>query len=291
MAVKSSPTTLRRQLGAELRRLRDASGRTVADVARSLGWSESKLSRIETAHTGIRNRDLDSLLDTYSVPDDDRRRIRAVAVQSRQRAWWEGYRDVLPDSYEMLIGFESEAESLQCYEGLVVPGLLQTDEYARAIFESDGHRHDGRELGDSEIDQKVAVRMARQALLTRQPSLNFVAILDEGVLRREVGGPGVLRRQLVRLAETSERANVTIQVLPFSAGAHPALAGAFAILRFSGGQSPLVHCEVRTGGIFQTRSDEVEGYAASFDELRAIALSPDRSIDFLRTAAREAGNK
>ncbi len=118
----------------------------------------------------------------------------------------------------------------------MVPGLLQTDEYARAVFEADDHRYDGRARGVSEIDQKVAVRMARQSLLTRQPPPEFVAVLDEAVLRREVGGPDVLRRQLVRLTELSERANVTIQVMPFTVGAHPALAGSFAILRFSSGR-------------------------------------------------------
>lgn len=284
VAVRPSPTTLRRQLGAELRRLRAA--RTVAEVASQLGWSESKLSRIETAHTGIRNRDLEKLLDVYEVSDQLRARIRAVAGQSRQRAWWEAYGDVLPNAYETYIGFEAEATSILEFEALLIPGLLQTDEYARAVFVADGRRHDGRRLDDAEVDQKVQVRMARQAVLTRQPPPDLVLILDEGALRREVGGPDVLRRQLNRLNEAGERNNITIRVLPFAVGAHSALGGPFTILRFSG-EAPLVYCEGRTGGVFRTRSDEVEGYISSFDGLRDAALTPKDSAIYIAEMAHE----
>ncbi|MDR7279169.1 helix-turn-helix domain-containing protein [Catenuloplanes atrovinosus] len=286
MAVKPSPTTLRRQLGAELRRLRDAAGRTVADVARSLGWSESKLSRIETAHTGIRNRDLDALLDTYDVPEDDRRRIRAVAVQSRQRAWWEAYGDVLPDAYETYIGFEAEVVRLRAYEALLVPGLLQTDEYAREIFRTDDLRPDGRPLRDDEIEQRAAVRLARQAVIGRQPAPDLLWVLDEAVLRRRVGGREVQRRQLGRLVEVSDRPNVTILVVPFDAGAHSGLAGSFCIMDFAGGER-LVYADSRTGGAFRDRPEEVDGYATSFEGLRDVALPAEKSIEFIRAAARE----
>jgi hypothetical protein len=285
MAVKPSPTTLRRQLGAELRRLR--ADRTVADVATELGWSESKLSRIETAHTGIRPKDLDRLLEAYAVAEDARARIRALAGQSRQRAWWEAYGDVLPNAYETYIGFEAEATSILVFEALLIHGLLQTDEYARAVFEADGRRHDGRRFDDAEIDQKVQVRMARQAVLSRQPPPDLVLILDEGALRRRVGGSDVLRRQLNWLNEAGERNNITIRVLPFEVGAHSALGGPFTILRFSGGDQPLVHCEGRTGGVFRTRSDEVDGYIASFDGLRDAALTPRDSARFIAAVASE----
>lgn len=279
MPVKPSPTTLRRQLGAELRRLR--SDRTVADVAAQLGWSESKLSRIETAHTGIRPKDLDRLLEAYGLAEDVRARIRALAGQARQRAWWEAYGDVLPNAYETYIGFEAEAIGILTFEALLIPGLLQTDEYARAVFVADGRRYDGRRFDDAEIDQKVQVRMARQAVLTRQPAPDVVAILDEGALRREIGGPAVLRRQLNWLNEAGQRANITIRVLPFSVGAHSALAGSYTILRFTGGEQPLVYCEGRTGGVFRTRQEEVEGYLASFDGLRDAALTPPDSARYV----------
>jgi hypothetical protein len=254
----------------------------VAEVATLLGWSESKLSRIETAHTGIRNRDLDRLLDVYEVSDQVRARIRAVAGQSRQRAWWEAYGDVLPNAYETYIGFEAEATSILSYEAQIVPGLLQTGEYASAVIQADGVYEDEEVHG-----QRVAVRMARQAVLTREPPPQMLAILDEAVLRRQIGGPDVLRRQLLRLVEASERQMTTIQVLPFSAGAHRALAGSFIILEFAGGSDhPLVYSEGMTGGVFRSRPEELRSYLMSFEALRASALSPKKSIDFISGIAR-----
>lgn len=280
MAVKPSPTTLRRQLGAELRRLR--ADRTVADVASELGWSESKLSRIETAHTGIRPKDLDRLLEAYAVADDVRARIRALAGQSRQRAWWEAYGDVLPNAYETYIGFEAEATSIYNYEAQIVPGLLQTAEYASAVIQADGVYED-----DEVHSQRVAVRMARQAVLTRDPPPKLSVILDEAVLRREIGGPDVMRRQLTTLAEANERNMVKVQVLPFSAGAHRALAGSFIILEFaSDGDHPLVYSEGMTGGVFRSRSEELRSYWMSFEALRAASLTPKKSVEFITAVAR-----
>lgn len=281
MAVKPSPTTLRRQLGAELRKLRDQAGSTVSDVAEALGWSESKISRIETAHTGIRNGDLDRLLKHYGVKDDVAAKIRAIASQSRQKAWWEAYGDVLPNAYETYIGFEAEATSIFNYECQIVPGLLQTAEYASAVIQADGVYDDPDVLG-----QRVAVRMARQAVLTREPPPQLWVILDEAVLRRQIGGPGVLRRQLLRLVEASELPMVTIQVLPFAVGAHRALAGSFVILEFAGrSDAPLVHSEGMTGGVIRARPEELRSYWMSFEALRAAALSPRESVEFISTAA------
>lgn len=280
MAVRPSPPTLRRQLGAELRRLR--ANRTVADVATQLGWSESKLSRIETAHTGIRPKDLDRLLEIYETPDDARSRIRALATQSRQRAWWEAYGDVLPDAYETLIGFEAEATGIFTYEAQIVPGLLQTAEYASAVIAADGVYEDDEVHG-----QRVAVRMARQAVLTRDPPPKLSVILDEAVLRRQVGGPDVMRRQLTRLVEANEQDMITVQVLPFAVGAHRALAGSFIILEFAGGTDhPLVYSEGMTGGVFRSRPEELRSYWMSFEALRAVALSPRKSVDFIDKVAR-----
>jgi transcriptional regulator with XRE-family HTH domain len=282
MAVKPSPTTLRRQLGAELRRLRERAGRSAADVAVALSWSESKLSRIETAHTGIRNQDLDRLLEFYDVGEDARRRIRALAVQSRQRGWWEAYGDVLPNPYEALIGFEAEAATINTYEAQIVPGLLQTAEYARAVIRSDGVFED-----DGVIDQRVAVRMARQAVLTRDPPPTFWAVVDEAVLRRPIGGADVQRRQLLRLLDVGDLPMVTIQVLPFAAGAHRALAGSFVILEFANpDEHPLVHCEGMTGGVFWGRPDELRSYWVSFEALRSASLSPNESLGFISAVAR-----
>jgi transcriptional regulator with XRE-family HTH domain len=281
MASRSSPTLLRRQLGAELRRLRDRTHRTVADVAAELGWSQSKLSRIETATIGISGADLERLLAEYGVADKERSRLLALRVQARQRAWWEAYGDILPDAYETLIGFEAEASLISTYEVQVVPGLLQTDEYANAVTQADGIYDDPEVLG-----QRVAVRMARQSVLTRDPPPRLWVILDEAVLRRPIGGPDVLHRQLLRLAEASERPTVTIQVLPFEAGAHRALAGSFVVLEFPGdSDQPLVYSEGMTGGVFRSRPEEVRSYLNSFKSLCAAALGPEESARFISAVA------
>ena len=281
MASRTSPTLLRRQLGAELRRLRERAGRTVADMVAGLGWSSSKLSRIETATIGISGPDLERLLTEYGVGDKERARLLALRVQARQRAWWEAYGDVLPDAYETLIGFETEAKAISTYEAQVVPGLLQTDEYAKAVTQADGIYEDPDVLG-----QRVAVRMARQSVLTRDPPPILSVVLDEAVLRRLIGGRQVLHRQLLRLLEAGERPTVTIQVLPFEAGAHRALAGSFIILEFGDGtDQPLVYSEGMTGGVFRSRPDEVRSYQTSFEALREAALSPGQSTDLIRALA------
>lgn len=257
--------------------------RTVAEVTDLLGWSESKLSRIETAHIGIRNRDLDRLLDVYQVSDDVRARIRAIAGQSRQRAWWEAYGAVLPSAYETYIGFEAEATSILSYEAQIVPGLLQSAEYASAVIQADGVYEE-----EEVHSQRVAVRMARQAVLTRDPPPQMLAILDEAVLRRPIGGPDVLRRQLLRLVEASEQQMITIQVLPFDAGAHSALAGSFIVLQFANGSDdPLVYSEGMTGGVFRNRPEDLRSYLTSFEALRAAAYTPEKSVDFISAVARD----
>ncbi len=282
MATRPSPTMLRRQLGAELRRLRERAVRTVADVATGLGWSESKLSRIETANSGIRAADLERLLEVYGVVPEERSRLVALAERSRQRAWWEAYGDVLPDAYETYIGFEAEATAIYTYEAQVVPGLLQTDEYASAIMQA-FLAHDWPEV----ISQRVAVRMARQAVLTRDPPPKLWAILDEAVLRRQIGGPDVMRRQLLRLVEMSERQIVTLQVLPFSAGAHRALDGSFIVLEFDGGSDqPLVYSEGMTGGVFRSKTEDLRSYWMSFEALRNAALSSEKSVELIAAIAR-----
>lgn len=273
MLPSTGPTMLRRQLGAELRRFRERAQRTVADVAGQLGWSESKLSRIETAHTGISKPDLERLLAVYGADTTVQARLATMSGRARQRAWWEAYGQALLDPYESYIGFEAEATGILTYESQVVPGLLQTSEYASAVVQA----YSLDEPLDY-IDQRVQVRMARQALLTRDPAPQFWAILDEAALRRQVGGPNVLRRQMLRLIEISERPTITIQVLPFSAGAHPALDGSFILLDFpSGPDQSLVYSEGKTGGVLRHKSEQVALYRLSFEALRDNSLSPDES--------------
>jgi transcriptional regulator with XRE-family HTH domain len=281
MASAPSPPMLRRQLGAELRRIRERARRTVADVAHELGWSESKLSRIETAHIGIRRPDLERLLRAYGTDPEARDRLAVMAGRSRQRGWWEVYGDALPDAYEAYIGFEAEATSILTYESQVVPGLLQTSEYAGAVLQA-GVVDEAPDY----VDERTQVRMARQAVLSREPAPRLRAVLDEAVLRREIGGPDVLRRQMLRLVEMSERPTITIQVLPFSVGAHPALNGSFIVLEFApGSEQPLVYSEGVTGGVLRNKPEQVAQYRMNFEDIGARSLSPERSRELIATLA------
>ncbi len=275
MRVARPTSTARRELGDELRRLRG--DRRAADVAGVLGWSESKLSRIETARTGINETDLDRLLTWYDVRADERVRLHDLAHRGRARVWWTPYRSSVPDPYDEYVALEAEAVVMAEWEAQLVPGLLQTDEYARAVIEV------GADIGDPEtIQRRLALRMARQTVLVREPLPRLSVVLDEAVLHREVGGPVVLNRQLHRLHEASLRPGVEIRVLPFSAGAHAAFSESFMILDFAAGaRGPVVHSEGLTGGLFHLKPDDVQIYRQAFEDIRRRALAPQESRDLI----------
>jgi hypothetical protein len=269
--VARPTSTARRELGNELRRLRG--DRRAVDVSTALGWSESKLSRIETAHTGITEGDLDRLLTAYDVRVEDRDRLGDLARRSGARAWWTPYRSSVPDPYDEYLALEAEAIAICEWEAQVVPGLLQTDEYARAVIEV------GADIGDTDIIQRrLALRMARQAVLTRDPPPALQLVVDEAVLHREVGGRAVLCRQLTRLLEASQRPGLELLILPFSAGAHAGQTESFMVLEFEEGtRAPVVHIEGLTGGLFRVKASEVEVYQDALDDLRERSLSPEES--------------
>jgi hypothetical protein len=256
----------RRELGDELRRLR--AERRGAAVARRLGWSESKLSRIETARTGISETDLERLLRLYLCTPGERSRMRELARRGRVRVWWAPYRSSVADPYDEYVAFEAEAVSMCEWEAQVVPGLLQTDEYAHAVIEV------GAEVRNPQIAQRrTALRMARQRVLTRDLPPRLCVVLDEAVLYREVGGRAVLRRQLQRLLAAGERPGVDVLVLPFSAGSHAALTETFVIFEFAGDlRRPVVHSEDLVGGQLRTRPADVQVYRDAFADLRSRAL-------------------
>jgi transcriptional regulator with XRE-family HTH domain len=272
MSRVARPTsTARRELGDELRRHRG--DRRAADIAVALGWSESKLSRIETARNGITETDLDRLLTAYGVHGADRARLRDLARRGRVRVWWTPYRSSVPDPYDEYVALEAEAVVMAEWEAQVVPGLLQTDEYARAVIEV------GADIADPETAQRrLALRMARQSVLTRDPPPRLTAVVDESVLHRAVGGRNVLDRQLQHLFDASHRPGVELLVLAFEAGAHAALTESFVIFDFApGSRSPVVHSESLTGGQFRNRPAEVQLYRHAFDDLRRRALPVDAS--------------
>ena len=244
-----------------------------AAVAAALGWSESKLSRIETARTGINESDLERLLVAYDARSELRDRLHDLARRGRGRVWWTPYRSSVPAPYDEYVALEAEAIAMSEWETQIVPGLLQTDEYARAVIEV------GADIGDPEtIHRRLALRMARQTVLIRDPPPRLTVVLDEAVLHREVGGPDVLQRQLQRLHEASLRPGVEVLVLPFSAGAHAAQSESFMILDFADNtRGPVVHSEGLTGGFFHLKGDEVQVFREAFGDVRARALSAEDS--------------
>jgi transcriptional regulator with XRE-family HTH domain len=290
MATRPNPATARKQLGDKLRHLREQAGQTSARVAHTLGWSESKISRIETGRTvRISPADLDKLCREYGVDPTLRNELEALAAQAnriprpRGRGGWLPIRNgALAEPYEEFIRYEQGALAIVDYEVLVVPGLLQTDEYARAIIEADSSVQEPQS-----IDQKVAARLARQVVLTRQPvPPDFTFFMDEAVLRRPVGGARVMRRQIRQLIAAGERSNVAIRVLPFALGAHRGLGGSFIMLEMpveSGGT--VVYAEGVTGGVLRSKPDEVGPYRDSLAVINEIALSPRDSAAFLAAAA------
>src|SRR5262245_49961236 len=223
-----SPTVRRRRFGLILRGLREKARLTGEEVGAAIERSGSWVSRVETGRVGLRGRDLNDLLELYQVEDQALSdELLALAREGKQRGWWSKYADTLSGPYATYIGFESEASELLVYETLVVHGLLQTEEYARAVYASVVPAVSG-----AAVERKVAVRLERQSLLEGERPLKLWAILDESVLHRRIGGPSVLRGQLKHLLEAGQRPNVTIQVVPFAGGANPGMIGSFTIVRF-----------------------------------------------------------
>lgn len=281
---QKSPTVRRRRLAADLRRLREAAGLTHEDVAARLGWHRSKVGRIEGAQfVRLSLTDLRAMLDLYGVTDQaERDALARLAREAREHGWWHSYSDVLPNPHSTFIGLETEASTVRAYQAQLVPGLLQTEDYTRAVVKAT--RMTTRDT--EEADRFVQVRQARQELLGRDPAVSLWAVLDEAVLRRQVGGPAVMRAQLTRLAEAAGLPQVTIQVLPFTAGEHAALEGSFTILGFAGhGEHAIVYLDATTGGIYVDKADDVARYAQVFDHARAAALSPKDSVQYITSTA------
>jgi transcriptional regulator with XRE-family HTH domain len=273
----NSPTFPRFQLGKQLRQLRERVGLTTEDVGMQLDCSASTVSRIEGGKVGVRRNVLLQMLDIYEVTDvEHRETLIALASRGKQRGWFARYAD-LPTAYSRFIGLESAAVEMYNYESLVVPGLLQTEEYYRALMKEAAPDDRG-----STIETRVRVRAERQALLTKPDPLKLIAILDESVIRRLIGGPDVMRSQLKYLVEISQARNITIQILPFSGGAYAGMAGSFAILHFADAPS-VVFAEALAGDIYQ-EADDVRRFDAVFFNLRAAALSPLESIRMIDQA-------
>jgi transcriptional regulator with XRE-family HTH domain len=260
-----------RRVSTELRELRKKAGLTCSDVAKALGTSVTKISRMETGDRGLYVDDVAALLGLYHVPAKHREQLLDLVRNGGEPNWWQLKPADLPSEWRDLMTFESVATAIANFEPLLIPGLLQTPEYATALTRG---IDDG--LSDAAVDALVATRMGRQTLLTRRNSPTLHAIVDEMVLRRPVGGPGVMQRQLQHLLTCARRPNITVQVIPFKLGATPGLGGPIVILELADGRS-VVHLEARRAGAFLSEEPHVTATKLAMRRLRALALAPDES--------------
>ncbi|GLZ03962.1 transcriptional regulator [Actinomadura sp. NBRC 104412] len=281
----NSPTLLARRLAVELTARREAAGLTREEVTRRLHWAGSTLFRIETGRTKPQPRSVRELLDLYGVPTAEKEGLIQLARDARKPGWWHSFRGVLPNPYEVFIGLEAGATTIRTFEALVIPGLLQTPDYARAVIRS------GRqELEPEEIERRVQVRVARQQILTRPDRPRLWAVVDEAVLHHMVGGRTIMRDQLDHLVGASEQGKTTIQVVPFTAGAHAGTSGPFVLLGFAEPAVPdVVYLETIPDGVYLEGARDVEAFMLAFDRLLAAALHPDDSIALIRRLADAMG--
>lgn len=273
MPGPSAPTARRRRLGLELRRLREAAGIKLDQVAAQIELTTSTLSRIETGKAPCRTTYLTAMLDIYGVTDPQQiQLLKDMAREGQRKGWWADYDDITTE-FGIYVGLEEVAASLRAFETQAVHGLLQTRDYARAVLCALD-----RKASAESIDRLTELRMKRQEALTRPDSpLELWVILDEAVLRRPVGGPAVMRAQLGRLLEVTELPNATVQVLPFSQGAHAGMIGPFCLMEFPGEDPPTAYIDSPAGNIFLDKPHQVRRWAEAFDQLRADAMSPGAS--------------
>lgn len=280
MGYKGMPVRVRR-VSSELKELRLRSGLSGEEVAAALGMSMSKLSRMETGQRGLYADDVSALLGLYRVPAKRREEILALVRNGADRNWWQVKGGHLPEMREDLVRFEKEASAVHNYETMVVPGLLQTSEYAAAIAEGTDPG-----LGPAEVDSIVVARIARQSVLHSGTAPTFAFLIEQGALKRMVGGAGLMYRQLRHLISAASRDNVAVHVLPESLGAHPGLEGPFVLMEFQN-HADLVHLENRASSAFL---EEAEHVAAAKDSLRRmydVALTTKASIEFVSAIADE----
>jgi transcriptional regulator with XRE-family HTH domain len=274
------PTVASGRLARELRNRRGEAGLSQETVAEEMGWAESKLYRIENDKSRVLIRDVKRLLKLYAVGEAEADAILELGRLAREPEWWHQYSGAIPEWFQVYVTLEASASDLYGYQAELVHGILQTEGYMRAIMST---APDGN---DEEIENVIRVRASRQARLTGKNPLRVWLVLNEAVIRRTVGGPQVMREQLEHLAKVAGQRNVTLQVLPFDVGEHPAMHGAFGLLKFPDrGDPDKVYLEQQIGALYTQKPGEVGKYALMFDHLRAQALGPEQTIALLRDAA------
>jgi transcriptional regulator with XRE-family HTH domain len=267
-------------LGSQLRLLREARGISREDAGYHIRASESKISRLELGRVSFKERDVSDLLSLYGVNDPEQREpLLAMAKEANKPGWWQSYRDVLPQWFQPFIGLEEAASLIRTYEVQFVPGLLQTEEYARAIM-TQGNRQASSDV----VDRMVSVRMSRQKILSRDNPPRLWVVVDEAALRRPVGGPKVMRKQLEALLELVEHRTLSLQVMPFSLNGHTVDGGAFSILRFPDSDlSDVVYLEHLSGSTLLEKRDEVDTYMDAMNRLCVDSTAPGEATAKLLT--------
>ncbi|WP_433681875.1 helix-turn-helix domain-containing protein [Nocardia sp. CA-119907] len=277
-------TMPRRQLGRHLRDLRNRARMTTRMAAQQLEWSEAKIWRIETGQTSLRSLDVEAMCKIYGAPTDLVEPLTALARETKARGWWTGYSDVIAEGFEVYIGLEEAARALSTYENELVPGLLQTEAYARALL-----RSARPEASETDIDRRVQLRMARQALVTRKDApLHLDVVISEALLWRRIGGDEVTAEQLSHLRRMCDLPNVRIQLVPSDSGYHDGMdSGRFVLLEFAEAQGelrepPVVYVEAFTGPVYLDKELEIERYRKAFANIKAAAVDARRGIEEAR---------
>ncbi|GAB2446689.1 helix-turn-helix domain-containing protein [Streptomyces incanus] len=280
MAV--GPTTRRRQLGADLRRLRELKGLTLEEAGARVGISKATLSRYETKEGTVKWPSVDALCREYGATDEERAALVELAKGAKIQGWWRSLADPIPDSMNLMLTLEDEVVREDHYACMYIPGLLQTRAYAEAV-----HRASEVQCEEREVQHMVDIRMKRQDLLDRQEPPHIWCVIDEAALRRQVGGREVMRKQLEHLLALTQRPHITVQVLPFACGAHAAAVGSFAVLRGQAPELDVVYVDLLGGGLFMEKPQELERYRLAFEYLSAQALDFESSADLIDRISKE----
>ncbi|MEV5573966.1 helix-turn-helix transcriptional regulator [Spirillospora sp. NPDC052269] len=283
MTSKKATTARGRTLGAELRELRDRSGLSTRAAAARVGWTAAMLNRTENGLRATNPEEVASILGAYGVTGSERERLLALARDAELPGWWEVGDNIYPAPLKALIGFETQAIRMTDVETTLIPGLLQTAEYVRAIMQA-------CDVPSLEAEMRVATRLGRQAILSRPAPPKLLAFVDEASLRRPVGGPRVMAEQVRHIRQSAAKPNITVRIIPFHVGAHAALSGPFTILEFERAR-PLIHQEGKNTLSFVDSSAEVDEFRACVDTLRATSLTPDRSIEYLDSIIADHGRQ
>ncbi|HZP50904.1 helix-turn-helix transcriptional regulator [Actinocrinis sp.] len=276
--VGDSSTVRRILLGSLLRRLRESKNISMREAGYHIRATESKISRLETGKVSFKERDVEDLLTFYGVLDGkERDQVLDLVREANAQGWWHSFSEVLPSWFEAFIGLESAASVVRTYEVQFVPGLLQCPQYVDAVLSSN------RAQSTTDLRRRIELRQRRQAALERDDAPILWVVLDEAALRRPIGGPEVMKAQIAYLIEQAERPNITIQLLPYSVGAHAAEGGAFTLLRFAEADLPdVVYLEHLTGAQYIERPEDVEQYARAMDRISVDALHPEATLEALK---------